>query len=147
MVLGNRAFPINLQGRARKNRPTVVYMERKIRVLVANDPRAYREAISFALPKLRPLVEVFPAEPEELEREARRVLPHLILCSRKPDACFLAQAGCLLSCMVLYPNGEDWAEIGDAASGRAALLLEGVALEDLLGLVDETEQLLLRHPA
>ena len=65
----NVAFPVNLQGRARKDRATVFGMERKMQVLVANDPRAYREVIADALPKLR-LVEVFLAAPEELEREA-----------------------------------------------------------------------------
>jgi hypothetical protein len=120
-------------------------MERKMRVLVANDPRVYREAIADALPKLR-LVEAFLAEPDELEQEAMRVQPHLILCSRKV-ADGLAQAGHLLAWMVLYPDGEDRAEVGGTASGRTTLLLEGVAVDDLLRVVDETEQLLLRRPA
>jgi hypothetical protein len=147
-TLKNFAIPINLQGRVRKNRSTVFGMETKIRVLVANEPRVYREVIADALSKLRPLVEVFPAEPEELEREAMRVRPHLILCSRKLVATLLARTGPLLAWMVLYPEGEDRAEVGGATSERAALLLKGVALEDLLRVVDETEQLLLlRLPA
>ena len=117
-----------------------------MRVLLANDPRAYREVIADALPKLRPLVEVFPTEPEELEREAMRVRPHLILCSRKVEDS-LARTGDLLAWMVLYPDGQDRAEVGGTASGRKTLLLEGVALDDLLSVVDETEQLLLRRPA
>ena len=117
-----------------------------MRVLVANDPRAYREAIAGALPRLR-LVEVFRAKPEELEREAVRVRPHLILCSRKIGAA--ARSGCLLAWMVLYPDGEDRAEVGSAAPGGATtVVVEGVALNDLLSVVDETEQqLLLRRPA
>jgi hypothetical protein len=121
-------------------------MERKMRVLVANDPQVYREVIADALPKLRPLVEVFAAEPEELEREAERVRPHLVLCSRKVDDSLLARDGHLLAWMVLHPDGEDRAEVGDA-SERTTLLLQGVALDDLLKVVDETEQLLLRRPA
>jgi hypothetical protein len=146
-IPGNGAFPTNLQGRARKDRSTVFGMEQKMRVLVANDPRAYREVIADALPKLRPLVEVFPAEPEELEREAMRVQPHLILCSRKPVDALLARTGCLLAWMVLYPDGQDRAEVVGTASERKTLLLEGVALDDLLSVVDETEQLLLRRSA
>jgi len=142
----NFAIPINLQRRAKKNRATVFGMEPKIRVLVANDPRAYREVIADALPKLRPLVEVFPAEPEELEREAVRVRPHLILCSQSIGGA-LARDERLLAWMVLYPDGEDRAEVGGAISERAALLLEGVAFDDLLRVVDETEHLLLRLPA
>lgn len=64
-----------------------------MRILIANDPRVYREVIANALEKLRPLVEVHRAEPAQLEREARRVRPHLVLCSRKIDAAVLRGAG------------------------------------------------------
>ena len=139
----NSEIPINLQGRVLKHRPTVVCME-KMRVLVANDPRAYREAIADVLPALR-LVEVFRAEPDELEREASRVLPHLIVCSRRIGAA--ARGAGLLAWMVLYPDGEDRAEVGDTTSGRTTLLPQGVALDDLLSVVDETELLLSRRLA
>ena len=115
-----------------------------MRVLVANDPRSYREVIADALPRLR-LVEVFRAEPEELEREAARVRPHLIFCSRRLAAA--ARGAGLLAWMVLYPEGEDRAEVGDTASGCTTLLPKGVVLDDLLSVVDETEQMLLRRPA
>ncbi len=117
-----------------------------MRVLVANDPRVYREAIAGALPELRPrlLLEVFRAEPGELEREAARVLPHLIFCSRRLGGTVARSAG-LLAWMVLYPNGEERAEAGDA-SGRTVVFPQGVTLDDLLCVVDRTGQLLLRLP-
>ena len=111
----------------------------KMRALVANDPRVYREVIADALKRLRPLIEVSLAEPEDLEREVGRRRPHLVICSRISAA---VQAGCL-AWLVLYPEGEDRAEIGRA--GGHTTLLPGVGVDDLLSMVDETE--LLCRPA
>jgi len=105
----------------------------KMRALIANDPRVYREVISDALRRLRPLIEVSAASPEELDEAVARVHPHLVICSRLTAA---ARAGCL-AWVVLYPDGEDRAEIG-GAEGRTALL-NGVEVADLLSVVDETE--------
>lgn len=126
-------------------RSTVVRVE-KMRVLVANDPRAYREAIAGVLPTLRPLVEVFLTEPDELEREAQRVLPHLIVCSGSISAALARTAG-LLAWVVLYPEGEDRAEVGHAVTGLMTLFPEGFVVEDLLSVVDETSRLLSGRPA
>jgi hypothetical protein len=106
----------------------------KMRALVANDPRVYREVIADALKELRPLIEVSTAEPEELDREVARLRPHLVICSRISA---FARAGCL-AWVVLYPDGEDRAEIGGAGGGRTALL-SGVGVNDLLSVMDETE--------
>ncbi len=105
----------------------------KMRALVANDPRAYREVISGALTRLRPLIEVSAALPEELDEAVARVRPHLVICSHLTAA---ARAACL-AWVVLYPDGENLAEIG-GAGGRTALLA-GVGVADLLSVVDETE--------
>ena len=108
-----------------------------MRALVANDPRVYRELIADALVRLRPLVEVSAAEPEELEREVERVRPHLVISSRATNA--EERAGCL-RWVVLYPNCENRVEIYEGgAGGRAVRLLEGVGVTDLLSVVDETE--------
>lgn len=106
----------------------------KMRTLVANDPRVYREVIADALRKLRPLIEVVATEPEELEREVGLWHPHLVICSQPTAA--VARAGCL-SWVVLYPEGEDRAEF--CAAGREPALLAGVEVSDLLSVVDETE--------
>lgn len=107
-----------------------------MRALVANDPRVYRELIADALLRLRPLVEVSIAEPEVLDREVERLRPHLVICSRTSAA---VQAMCR-RWVVLYPDGENRAEVGGAGTGRwAARLLHGVGVADLLSVVDETE--------
>ncbi len=106
-----------------------------MRALVANDPRVYRELISDAFRRMRPLIEVSVALSEELDEAVGRVRPHLVICSRLSAA---ARAACL-AWVVLYPEGEDVAEIGGAA-GRTALLA-GVGLDELLSVVDEVELL------
>ena len=56
-------------------------------VLVANEPRAYRDVISGALRALRPGLDVATAEPEELDREfLLRLSPQLVVCSEVTQA-------------------------------------------------------------
>jgi CheY-like chemotaxis protein len=57
-----------------------------VRVLVANEPRSYREAFAFAFRTLRPHVEAIVVEPEALEREALRLRPDLVVCDRVTPA-------------------------------------------------------------
>ncbi len=109
----------------------------KMRALVANDPRVYRELISDAFRRMRPLIEVSAALPEQLEQAVQRVRSHLIVCSSHLSAA--RWDGCL-AWVVLYPDGEDLAEIGGV--GVRAALVRGVRLDDLLLVVDRTELLL-----
>ena len=104
----------------------------KMRALIANEPPVYREVIADALKMLRPLLEVFRSGPEELDREVERLHPHLVICSRLTAS---VRGGCP-SWVVLYPEGEDWAEIG--GGGRTTTLVAGVQIDDLLSVVDET---------
>ncbi len=106
----------------------------KMRALIADDPRVYRELILISFRRFRPLVEVSAALPEELDEAVARVRPHLIICSSRLSAA--ARAACL-AWVVLYPDGENLTEIG-AVGGRTALLA-GVGVSDLLSVVDETE--------
>jgi hypothetical protein len=52
------------------------------RIVVANEPRSYREAMAVAWQVLRPEVEVILAEPRDLDAEVARLDPQLVLCSR-----------------------------------------------------------------
>lgn len=79
----------------------------KMRTLVANDPPVYRELISEAFKRLRPLMETTAALPEQLEEAARRVRPHLVICSGPLGA--VVRCECL-AWVGLYPDGEDRAE-------------------------------------
>lgn len=111
-----------------------------MRTLIANEPRVYREVISEALTRLRPLVEVFCVETEDLDREVARFGPHLVICSRLTES---VRERCPLW-VVLYPEGEDRAEIGgDGSLGIAARLLAGAGVAELLSVVDEAAALVM----
>ena len=57
------------------------------RVLIAIGPSMYAEALAFSLRKHRPRAEVSLIEPYgDLEAEARRARPHLIVATRVPRA-------------------------------------------------------------
>ena len=54
---------------------------RKALVLLANEPRAYRESIAQVFRQLRPNLEVITAEPEELEDCVLRLAPEMVIFS------------------------------------------------------------------
>lgn len=102
-------------------------------MLLANEPRVYREVIADALKKLRPLIEVVSCEPEDLDAEVARLEPHLVICSEATGAVKDSS----LAWILLYPDGEDRAEIGGSGEGVPLPLATKVA--NLLKAVDETE--------
>jgi hypothetical protein len=53
-----------------------------MRILMANEPRSHREVFAGALRALRPHVEVITVKPDALEREAPRLHPDAVVCSR-----------------------------------------------------------------
>jgi hypothetical protein len=105
-----------------------------MRVLVANEPRVYREVVAYVLSKRRPLLEVLAAEPEDMDREVGRFGPHLVICSRATGP---VREGCL-AWVVLYPDGEDRVEVGHKGAIPATRPFAGVGVAGLLSMVDET---------
>ncbi len=57
-----------------------------MRILLANEPRSYREAFADAFRALRPHVEVITVEPEAIEEEVLRLRPDVVVCSRTTPA-------------------------------------------------------------
>ena len=106
----------------------------ELRALIANEPCTYREALVDALQEFRPRIEVRTVEPEGLEGELARLRPHLVVCSRPCDA---EQDGAL-TWVVLYPDGEDRAEV--ITAGEHATV-GGISFGDLLSIIDKTELL------
>ena len=104
----------------------------KMRALIANEPRTYREALAEALRRFRPRLEVNAVEPDALDAEVGRFHPHLVVCSRD---CAAAKNG-TLTWVTLYPDGENLAEIV-TIGGRAMIV--GIRFCDLLSVVDGTE--------
>ena len=84
-------------------------MESK-RIVVANEPRSYREAMAVACRVLCPEVEVILAEPAELDAAVVRLDPQFVLCSRLTEGLRTGSRAWVL----LYPEGEGRAVISVA---------------------------------
>ncbi len=100
-----------------------------IRIIIANEPRAYREAIAAVFAQLRPHAEVLLVEPDELDGCLARLAPQLVLYSRASAAVEGGAAGWVL----LHPDGAARVEV--AVAGRRESL-GGIELDGLLALVD-----------
>jgi hypothetical protein len=105
-----------------------------IRVLVANEPRAYREVIAAAFHELRPQIEVIAVEPGDLDAEVVRRHPHLVVCSLLTDMARTVA----LAWVVLYPGGEAWTVVGMAGQQTTRADIE---FDDLVAILDQTELL------
>jgi hypothetical protein len=103
-------------------------------VLVAIEPRLYRQVMGRTIQGLRPHVEVIVLEPDTLGAGIRRLDPELVFANR-PDT--------------FAPTGRSaWVEFRpyDQPPARICLAgrrreLEAVELDDLLSVVDEAEEL------
>lgn len=100
------------------------------RVLMANEPRAYREGIAAVIGQLRPEVEVEIVEPNVLDASIERFSPDLVICSKVTDAL----KGGVRVWVELYPDNDalSVANIG----GRRTEYAE-IQLPDLLSIVDK----------
>lgn len=105
-----------------------------IRVLVANEPRSYREAFSFAFRKLRPHISVVTIEPYELDGEVLRLRPDLVLCSELTETV----RTCSPSWVLLYPHGDSRAVVSIAGSRTTTT---DIQLGDLLSVIDQLQYL------
>jgi hypothetical protein len=101
-------------------------------IVVANEPRAYREAFAAVLQELRPHIEVICIEPDDLDGTVSHGRPRLVLCSRLTEALQM----CCDAWILLYPNGENRALIS-VAGCRA--VVTNIAFSHLLSVIDELE--------
>ncbi len=90
------------------------------RVLVANEPHAYRVALARALRELRPDVLVHPVDPAELDLLVAAVHPALVVCSRLSPA-VQAHAG---TWFLLPPPDQDGAAIDTGCQDRSFLSIK-----------------------
>ena len=90
----------------------------------------YREVISATLRELRPGIEVFTAEPEDLEGEFLRLIPQLVVCNRLTQRVeFEAPVW-----IELYPDGASHAVVGNSDGSRT--LFPGMDFDTLLAILD-----------
>ncbi len=102
----------------------------RLRVLVANVPLSYRQAMAAAITALRPDIDVLLGEPEALDTEVERLFPDLVVCSHVTP---LVESR-VLAWVDLYPEGDRRVTI--STDGRR-VETDGVELQDLLSIIDQ----------
>ncbi len=105
-----------------------------MRILVANEPRSYREVIAAAVQALRPHIEVVLSTSVNLERDLARLAPQLVVCSGLSPSI----GSRTLTWIVLYPEGKSQAVI---SIGGKSTTLDDLEFDHLLRIVDQTEKL------
>ena len=105
-----------------------------MRLLIANEPLVYREIISATLNKLRAHLEVYTAEPADLDKEFLRLSPGLVVCSRRTQ--LIERKAC--AWVELYPQHTYGAVVSLAGKKTT---FEEMNFEILLSIVDEAERL------
>ena len=106
----------------------------RLRLVVANDPRAYREAIATAIQRLRADVEVMVVDPADLADQVEQWRPHMVI-SSVPVA---RVEDCPLCWVALYPAGK--AQVVVTVAGQQTWARD-LDLAELLALVDCTAAL------
>ncbi len=108
---------------------------RDVRVLIANEPKAYREAFAGALRIIRPNAQIVEVRAEHLDREVKRFKPDVVLCSDVSRAV----ESTAQSWILLYPENERVVMVRAAGELSTA---RDVELEDIVSLVDKTAGLI-----
>ncbi len=116
------------------NTPAAGKRAGKALVLLANEPRAYRESIAQVFAQLRPGVEVMTAEPDELAERILRHGPVMVVCSEATG--------------IVRERVPFWIELYPGYESRSVVSLEGtrstiaeIELSDLLAVLDRAERL------
>ena len=107
---------------------------RKALVLLANEPRAYRESIAHVVRQLRPNVEVMTAEPKELEDRVLRLSPEMVVFS---NATRIVRERVPVW-VELYPEYGPRSVVG---VGEERSTVDEIQLADLLCVVDHAQRL------
>jgi hypothetical protein len=100
-------------------------------IIVATEPRSYREILSAVLQVLRPMVTIALIGPEQLEHEVVRMKPQIVLCSHATPAIEAHS----LAWIIFYPNGQRIVEI---RSGQLHVTSGDLDLNGLLAFIDDT---------
>ena len=113
-----------------------------MRVLVAVEPLMYRETIATVLLQRCPHTQVRIASPEDLDRELESFLPHFVVCSVLSEKI----EGSAISWVHITSNSitgsnEDSLAANTIVHGHSRRI-DDIGLDDLFGLLDETEELI-----
>ena len=108
----------------------------KLRVLMTNEPRSYRETIALALEAARPRADVVVADPGALDPEVRRLAPPLVICSQTTA---LVEAEVPVWVELYSGHGPDSTV---SFAGQRSTVRE-MELEDLIRIFDQTTNFVL----
>lgn len=104
------------------------------RLLMANQPRAYREVIAEAVRELRPGFEVVTVEPGELDRSVLTLEPDAVICNSASEVVRKK----VPVWIELYP---DFASSSVVSMEGRLSTLEDIQHSDILSILDRTERL------
>ena len=108
-----------------------------MRILVTVTPTMYRQTLAHVIRRDRPDDEVRLAAPDALDREASSFLPHLIVCN--DNAPEVREEVSVPSWIVIrYHDSMSASVFLDEQDTR---LVQDMAIEDLLGVIEETQRL------
>jgi hypothetical protein len=110
-----------------------------MRILLAVAPTMYRQTLAHILRRSRPNDEVLLAESDSLGRTTASFRPDLIVCN---DDAPEVRAVIVPSWVVIRHHDSLSASV--FLGGQAPRLIQDIALENLLEVVEETERLILR---
>lgn len=108
-------------------------MER-FRILIANEPRFYREVIAAGLKLQRAHIDVTAVDPADLAADVARLQPQLVVCSRLTDTIVAASPA-----WVLLPLDDRDAVVINLDGQRTTS--GPIEFHDLLSVIDTAEQL------
>jgi len=109
-----------------------------MRILVAVAPTMYRETLAHILEINRPNDEVRLADPQALDREASSFSPHLIVCN--DNASEVREVSVPSWVVIRY---QDSLNASVFVEGQDTRLFQDIATEDLIGVAEETQRLVL----
>lgn len=101
---------------------------------MANQPRAYRETIAEALRTIFPDAGVHTAEPEDLDTEAERVLPDVVVCDEATETVRRVA----VSWVELYPGYGSYSVV---CSGGKCEKVEDMQFTDIISVVEQAARL------
>ena len=114
-----------------------------VRILVAVNPRMYREVIALSLHRNRPHAEVLLCPPEILVGEVKRFKPHLVVLDDNDGAAPDGLSGVPYRVEILLGASMD-ARISVDGQARE---VKDICTEDLLAVVDEAEKMIPKEEA
>ena len=101
------------------------------RIVLANEPRAYRDVMAAAFRSLRPEMEIVTVEPDDLGAYLAEAEPAVVVYSRQGDGL----PPRVFAWVLLYPDGENRATVSVAREETSYADME---FDDLLGVLDRT---------